>query len=252
MSPSLGRVWNLDCRIVGGPPTKKPLPVISRQASASGRTGSAASLTALPVAVDGRPCKAGLVPKEAGAAKRLTNNNNCRAVARFGPPCDRAVRCTNMRLSMVKSAQAGCRPSRQTATLRGAISAASGRASAKADRRSNTQGAAVAVRVATLRGLHAMSRQRASRDPAARFAPGFGSDVGRIRAHLRGSATRHPSRHPGALQAPDRPVQMKLDRTASSPMVGIAPAANTQYQATLPPGRRLSLHARGTRPPRFT
>jgi hypothetical protein len=30
MSPSLDRVGNLECRIVGGPPTKKPLPVIPR------------------------------------------------------------------------------------------------------------------------------------------------------------------------------------------------------------------------------
>ena len=34
--------------------------------------------------------------------------------------------------------------------------------------------------------------------------------------------------------------------------VGIAPAARTQYHAWCAPARRLSLQARGTRPPRVT
>jgi hypothetical protein len=53
MSPSLDRVWNLDCRIVGGPPTKKAAAGRLPAGFSLRRTGSAASLTALSVAVDG-------------------------------------------------------------------------------------------------------------------------------------------------------------------------------------------------------
>jgi hypothetical protein len=82
------------------------------------RTGSAASLTALPVAVDGRPYKAGPVPTWAEAAKRRRRRVKCRTVASIGPADAHAVRCTKMRLSMVKSADAGVWPSSQPATRR--------------------------------------------------------------------------------------------------------------------------------------